>query len=276
MDTTIIAVFVISDDILRGLGHKDDPRARVTDAEVITTAITAMLYFGGNFEHARTFMREMGYIPHMLSKSRFNRRIHRLAPWIKLIFSVLGDMWKEWNEDSVYVLDTFPIPVCDNIRIPRCKLYQEESFRGYVASKRRFYYGLKLHLLVTKHGQPVEFFLTPASWADIRGLDMFDFDLPDGSTLYADRGYVDYHREDFLQDAGLDFLPMRKKNSKRPLPPWTRYLQHVFRKIVETSGSLLNRFMPKNIHAVTPQGFELKIALFVLALSFSFLNGTTK
>jgi len=41
--------------------------------------------------------------------------------------------------------------------------------------------------------------------------------------------------------------------------------------MVETAGSLIERRLPKHIHAVTPAGFELKIALFVLALSLSHL-----
>jgi hypothetical protein len=33
--------------------------------------------------------------------------------------------------------------------------------------------------------------------------------------------------------------------------------------MVETAGSLLERLLPKSIHAVTAEGFELKVALFV-------------
>ena len=62
---------------------------------------------------------------------------------------------------------------------------------------------------------------------------------------------------------------MRKHNSKRPFPPWMRYLQAHFRKAVETTGSLLERLLPKSIHTVTAEGFELKLVLFVLALSIS-------
>ena len=65
---------------------------------------------------------------------------------------------------------------------------------------------------------------------------------------------------------------MRKRNSKRPFPPWMRYLQAHYRKMVEVAGSLLERLLPKSIHAVTPQGFELKVVLFVLALSISRLD----
>ena len=60
---------------------------------------------------------------------------------------------------------------------------------------------------------------------------------------------------------------MRKKNSKRALLPYVTFMQHYYRKMVETAGSLIERLLPKSIHAVTSQGFELKVALFVVAYS---------
>jgi hypothetical protein len=62
---------------------------------------------------------------------------------------------------------------------------------------------------------------------------------------------------------------MRKKNSKRALPPDVSFVQHYHRKRIETAGSLIEQLLPKSIHAVTPQGFELKVALFVIAYSVS-------
>jgi hypothetical protein len=168
-------------------------------------------------------------------------------------------------------VDTFPIPVCDNIRISRCRLYREERYRGYKASKRRYFYGLKLHLLITQTGEPVEFFLTPGSTSDLSGLYGFDFDLPEGATIIADKAYNVYWFEDMLQEVGIHLLPIRKKNSKRPHEPWERGLQWLCRQQVETSGSLIDRRLPKSIHAVTAEGFELKLVLFVLAFSLSYL-----
>lgn len=62
-----------------------------------------------------------------------------------------------------------PFPVCDNIRIKRCRLLPGEEHRGYCDSKHRYYFGLKVHLLITGQGHPVEILLTPASVADKRG-----------------------------------------------------------------------------------------------------------
>jgi len=202
MDTEIVAVFVICEDILRAKRNKDDLRSQMSAAEVMTTAVVSMLYFSGNFEGSRIFLKEMGYIPKMLSKSRFNRRLHQIKPMFLNMFCILVETWKEWNKKTIYSIDTFPIPVCD-------------EYRGIVSSKKQYYCGIKLHLIFTELGQPVEFFLTPASLADISGLQFFDFDLSVGSTVYADWGYNQYVMEDELKEAGILFQPMRKKNSKR-------------------------------------------------------------
>ncbi|HSO11931.1 MAG TPA: hypothetical protein VLT51_06115 [Anaerolineales bacterium] len=42
----------------------------------------------------------------------------------------LGETWKKLNEKSVYVIDSYPIAVCDNYRIKRSKIYRGEDFRG--------------------------------------------------------------------------------------------------------------------------------------------------
>jgi hypothetical protein len=49
------------------------------------------------------------------------------------------------------------------------------------------------------------------------------------------------------------------------------YFQASIRKIVETTGSLIERLLPKSIHAVTAKGFEIKVALLCsLVASISF------
>lgn len=129
---------------------------------------------------------------------------------------------------------------------------------------------MKIYWLVTAGGKPVEVFLTPGSMADVRALPMFDFDLPEGATSYSDSAPTLYVLEDLMREAAsIGLKPMRKKNSKRPLPACLAYLQARGRKLVETAGSLIARLLPKSIHAVTSRGFELKAFLFILAYSIS-------
>lgn len=269
MDEQIIAIYCLCDDLLQAMKHREDPQCRMSDAEVMTTAIVASQYFGGNFELARALLGQKQYIPMMLSRSRLNRRLHRIKSFLLCLFCVLAETWKQLNVDAIYSIDTFPIAMCDNWRIKRAKIYQEEAYRGYQASKKRYFYGLKLHLMITKEGQPVEFFLTPGGFGDVSGLPLFDFDLPEGAEVYADKAYNDYSIEDVLKEAGIHLLPIRKKNSKRPYPPWLTFWVQRHRKMVETAGSLIERKLPKHIHAVTAAGFELKVVLFVLGLSIN-------
>lgn len=271
MDIQIVAVFCLVDDILKAMKHQEDKQCEMSDAEVMTTAIIAALFFGGKYSLASSMLASHGYVPRMLSKSRFSRRLHRIKPFFLTLFSTIGEYWKELNEGSVYSVDTFPIPVCDNYRIHRAKLFQGEQYRGYIPSKKRYYFGLKLHLIVTETGQPVEIMLSPASFFDGSGLYAFDFDLPNGSQIVGDKAYNNYAVEDLLEPAGLRLTPFRKKNSKRSVPPWVRYLQFHYRKMIETSGSLFNNLLPKKIHATSAPGFELKIVLFVLACSINYL-----
>ena len=273
MDNRIVAVYCLCDDMLKALHYKDDVQCQMTAAEVMTTAIIAALDYGGNLEKARKMLQSEGYIPQMLSKSRFNRRWHRNADLFLALFSQLGETWKQLNSHSIYVIDSFPVPACDNYRIGRCHLYRDEAFRGYQASKRRYFYGLKIHMMITETGQPVEFFLTPGGFSDTSSLKLYNFDLPEGAKLTGDKAYNDYEVEDLINEAGISFIPIRKKNSKRPVPPWVHYLRSSYRKLIETTGSLIEQLLPKHIHAVTAKGFELKVALFVLACSINYLLG---
>src|SRR5262249_3498716 len=96
----------------------------------------------------------------------------------------------------------------------------EADFRGYQASKKRYFYGLKIHLMVIQDGQPVECFLTPGGFGDIDALKYYAYELPNGSIIYADKAYNAYEIEDLLKEVDhIHLLPMRKKNSKRALSP---------------------------------------------------------
>jgi hypothetical protein len=271
MDDKIIATFCLCDDLLKAMHHQEDRQCQMNDAEIMTTACIASLFFRGNHESARAMLQQHNYIPHMVSKSRFSRRLHRMKDICIILFDFLGKIWKTLHTDAIYVIDSLPIAVCDNIRIRRSKIYSDENFRGYQASKKRYFYGLKVHLMVTQDGQPVECFLTPGSFGDVDALKYYAYELPDGSIIYADKAYNDYEIEDLLKEVEhIQLIPMRKKNSKRALPPSISFVQSYHRKRVETAGSLIEQLLPKSIHAVTSQGFELKVALFVIASS---LNG---
>jgi hypothetical protein len=153
----IITIYAITDDLLKAIGHKEDSRRLMSDAEIITTALTSTMFFSGNQSLACQYMKEHNLIPNMLEKSRFNRRLHSLKMLLNDLFHQIGMIIKETNGCTEYLLDSFPIPFCDNIRIFNVKLIKSEEYRGYIASKKRYFYGVRVQLLTTKSGIPVEF-----------------------------------------------------------------------------------------------------------------------
>ncbi len=271
MENQIITSYVLCDELLKQLGYRDDSQCHMSTAEVLTTALVADFFFGLNFEAARVFLHEQGYIPDMLSKSQFNRRLHAIPEEIwQWLVSLLFQAARALDPTISFSLDSFPVAACDNIRIKHCRLYHDEIFRGKFSSKRRYIYGLRIHLVLASTGQPVDFCLAPASEHDAKVLKRLHLeDLPPGSDVYGDSGYTAYDYEDLLNDTEhVRFRPLRKRNSRRTFPAYVEFVQKKIRQGVEVAGSLMQRRRPAHLHAVTARGFELKVALCVVGLAF--------
>lgn len=272
MEEQITTLFVLCDDLLKTLGHRDDPQRHMSTAEVMTTAVVAGLYFGANYERSRAFLKAFGFIPDMLSKSRFCRCLQAVPEvYWRWLLSALWHAQQAVQPAQYLAADSFPLPVCHNIRIKHCRIYPKQTlFRGYCASKRQYVYGLRLHLLLADNGQPVDFCLAPASEHDCAVFKRFGLEeVPDGTEVYLDAAYTFYDYEDLVQEAtSIQLIPQRKKNAKRRFSLWMEGLQGPRRQIIETAGSLIHQLLPAHLHAVTPEGFERKCGLLVIALGF--------
>lgn len=275
-----VTIYVVTDDGLKAMSHQESDDCQMTDAEVLTTAFVSALYFGGNLQKARSFLKSTGLIPTMLSKSRLNRRLHALADTMLRLFHQLGMALKangaaQVNDDwELYLVDSFPVAICDNIRIRRCRLVRNEDvdpedYRGYIASKRRYFYGVRVHVVTTASGIPVEMAFLPGEAHDVRGFDVLPLVLPEGSEVYADKAYNDYGAEDAMRQMDqVSFDPIRKTNSTRwESEPSARHRKRWLRKRVETVFSQITACFPKSIHAVTLKAFMLKVATFIFAFT---------
>ena len=147
----------------------------------------------------------------MLSADRFNRKLHRIAELFLTLFLHLGETWKKLTEKSVYVIDSYPIAACDNYRQKCSKIYHGEDFRSYIASKKRYFYGLRIHIMVTEQSEPVEFFLEPGAFSDTRALGLYNFDVPEYSFVTGDKAYNDYTIEDVMAGRVLNFYHYERK-----------------------------------------------------------------
>jgi hypothetical protein len=128
----------------------------------------------------------------------------------------LGAALKELNVSTNFLLDSFPVAVCDNIRIPRAPILRGAEGRGRSAAHRRYFYGVRVQVVTTEEGVPVEFAFLPGSANDVRGLDVLPLDLPEGSELFMDSGYTDYASEDAAREqGGVTFSVQRRRGSRR-------------------------------------------------------------
>ena len=272
MVNEIITIYCICDDYLKIIGHKDDKQAQMTTSEILTTAIVAARFFGGNYEQSRKFLSGHNYIKRMLSKSRFSRRLNTVDKDVfKNIFLIFAQGFKLTNKTNDYVIDSFPIAACSNVRINRCKIYKDKKYHGFSAAKKEYFFGIRVHMITTKSGQPIEFTIEPGSASDIKIAQSLNFDIPKHSTVHADKGYNDYDFEDYLEFyRQINFAAIRKRNAKRK----NRGTSRKIRKTIETSFSIITSYFGRKIHAVTQHGFELKIILFIFAYSMNFLVAT--
>lgn len=135
---------------------------------------------------------------------------------------------------------------------------------------RRYFYGVKVQLLVTKDGIPVEFGFVPGSEHDSLALRKLPLELPAESEVFADSAYTNYEIEDQLLETDQIALKVhRKSNATRKDSVSAAFIKEYMRKRVETTISEIKGLFLRKIHAVTFKGWLLKITLFIFAFTLN-------
>jgi len=147
------------------------------------------------------------------------------------------------------------------------------EFRGYNFSKREWFYGLKVTVIASKDGCPLRVILCPGSEHDSVPFKVMDRSLPKGSEIYGDSAYLDYEHQDMLEEVEeVRLIAERKSNSLRPIDLHDYVnLKHI-RKFIEGAFGVISRLLPRKIHAVTAEGFEIKVLGFLVAAATNFLT----
>jgi hypothetical protein len=273
MEIYATTVYVISDEVLHILGVKDDPQSKMSNSEVITFAILAAKFFSINYKMCRYFCKKLRLFPTILSISRLNRRIRKipLVYW-NAIFRFLALIFKQTSKNDSFCVDSFPVATCQKSRIDRRKIFLEKKYVGYSASKKRHFCGIKVHMVVTCEGKPIEIQLRPGAENDLSVLWKMELTIPEGSKLYADGAYNSFELEDILQSEGITLLAKRGKRIKTRVRSFREEKEiSSKRQIIETAFSCITDLFPKNLRANTEQGFLIKVFCSVLAYSSSFL-----
>lgn len=260
-----IAIYCFLDDLVLKINPKPfDNRRKLTDPQVITTVVLAAKYFYGNQASACGYL-QSHYGFTMPDKSNFNRILHKLADLMAELFRQLGLIVKHLNLSSSYIIDSFPVPVCKNIRIRGAKLLSDKTYRGYNASKREYFYGFKVHLITTAQGLPIEYLVTAGSVHDNTAFQGMAIDLPAGSDLYGDAAYLNQEIKDLLLDFKGVTLKAATKRNTLIRNTWADELENrYYRKRIENTFADITAKFPRKLHAVTAKGFLLKILCFII------------
>jgi hypothetical protein len=264
-DSYIVTTYVVIDDILKAHGFADDCRATGTAAEILTVGVIAAKYFQNHHERALGILTQLGYV-HGLSVSRFNRRLHALREWLYGIISLVAELYAQ---GEAFIIDSRPLPVCKRARATRCKKVRGKAFCGYCAAKKEKFFGWRLHLICTPPGIPVSFDVLPASEQDLTPIHELTACLPEGASVFADKGYVsDPDAATIFAACGVRFVAVRRRNMS-PNSWADDYDLRLYRKRIETVYSQLEAMGIQRLHARTNHGFDLKAYASLLALAFS-------
>ncbi len=264
-DDFIVTAYVVIDKVLATVGHRDDVRAKASDAEVLTVAVAAAKYFQNHRARALQVLARRGYLSGPLSESRCNRRLHALGGWLGLALETLGAVFAHGD---VFLIDSMPVPVCRRARARRCRRVSGKDFCGYGAAKRERFFGWRLHLIGTAGGVPVACDLLPGGLHDLTPIHELCHGLPEGASVYGDKGYNAAADEATILATGVRLVPLRKANMAPPA--WADKLAlREYRKRIEVLYSQLEAMGVQRLRARTNPGLARKLHASLLAATIA-------
>ena len=222
MDLT--ALFCDIDDFVKSfllksqfvlLGRNKSSRGvsqRMSLAELMTIII---LYHSSNFKNFKSFYfylleQRRKDFPQLLSYSRFiDWMPHCLLPLCSYLKSKKGKI------TGISFIDSTPLAVCKNIRIPRNKVFKGIAERG--KSSMGWFYGFKLHIVVNDKGELLSFKITRGNVNDRNPVK----DLCKGlvGKMFGDKGYLGRKLFEELYEDGLQLITNIKSNMKNKFMP---------------------------------------------------------
>lgn len=77
-------------------------------------------------------------------------------------------MTEQFHHDDIVMMDSFPLPICLPARNYNVHIFRDTAIVAYNPSKKMWFYGFKVHMLVTLSGFIANYSVTPASVHDSR------------------------------------------------------------------------------------------------------------
>ena len=166
-----------------------------TDKELLTVYLFVMLEeekykVKSIWRYAKKHL--LSWFPDLPSYQAFNARLNRLGEVFPGLSEYFLGMVDQKVSAQISLVDSLPIKLCSHKR--RAKVARELSDKGYCATKKMHYYGVKMHLVANRVPSslpiPSLIGITPASTHDLTALKPV---LPQlaGQAIFADKAYVD-------------------------------------------------------------------------------------
>lgn len=114
------------------------------------------------------------------------------------------------TSQGIAFIDSTPLRVCKNLRIPRHKTFVDEAGRG--KSSTGWFYGFKCHLIVNDQGEILSFCITPGNVDDRTPVPQLVKSLT--GKLFGDRGYISKKLTQRLAAQEINLVTTLKKNMK--------------------------------------------------------------
>lgn len=138
-----------------------------------------------------------------LERSCFYRRSCYLTP----LFRLIRPYFNQLDFDELVIIDSFPVLFFQPVRNHRVKFLNEAINIGYCASKKMWFYGLKVHLAVTESGYILDYLVTLA----YSGSRRIAGDRVPYSRVLGDLGYLGKVLKERLDAKGIHlWTPLRK------------------------------------------------------------------
>jgi len=263
MELKMITVYCLIEEFLKSIEHKEHKLVEISDSEVLFIGYISVSDFNGNYTKAHMYAIEMKLVKE-IEYSRFIRRLNRLESQIEQLFQFLSELFIKLNGLEIYSVDSFPVELCKIEREKRSKLWGDSSLKGYNASKKKYFYGFKVHMVVTTNQEPVSFYISEGSMHDVTASYNFLPNLPTNSFVIGDKGYISKDLKQLLQESGIELSPIHRKDMK---PDTSHKIKRKIRKGVETAFSVITAKFGKVLKATSIGGFLTKLKLFLLAYS---------
>ena len=214
------------------------------------------------------------FLPHKfkIERSRFNRRARQLLPAVNAIRNGLTRDY--FTGDSVVIIDSFPLPLCQPIRRYRAKIFKDYANQGYNATKKMWFYGFKAHLVISASGYVLNYAITAASVHDVTAAPELIANCPCPNVL-ADVGYVGQKLQDEFDRMGYHLWTPYRSNMRGAKEHNKRNLKQLRRTIETRFSVLVSSFGIENIRMRSLSGFQLQFELILLTYNLGFFEFTT-